>query len=475
MAAQPIYAVTFAGERLLVGGGMTFGSQYLGLYASDDLGQSWTSLSDDWPLAAVNAVAVDPGDPDTILAATGGAGVNRSSDGGATWEYGVAGTTALTTTSVRFVPGDGTRVLVGATSLAVFESNDAGETFAQAADGISELALYSIAANPANPAELAAAFQGLNNGGVFSSTDGGTTWRVEDALPPTRYSKIGFAPDGTLYAISDGPTTVAQEGLYRREADDNWTNLGPDQGEYFESDLDAMRFSVNDPNLIVLGGADFGVAGWGGTVWRSIDAGATWDKVYLGPDYDKITDLEIVEDGTDRQIVAVYDSTNGGDQQGGAIRSGDGGATWAFANAGLPTFARIPRLCQTSDDAHALYLSAATTTAIGSVFRSDDGAASWTPTGWDDTNLILDIACDPLQPGTLYVARNGSQGYVERSDDGGASFVPYAAGLDAAGTPSELIAVGSGGETRLLLATLKGSFAEGGGPADRIFADGFDP
>ena len=154
----------------------------------------------------------------------------------------------------------------------MFHSTNGGDTFVQSSEGISELDLFSIDANPLNPDEIAVAFQGQNNGGVLSSTDAGTTWLLESA-PPTRYSAVGFAPNGTLYAISSGPSTVAQEGLYRRENNGSWTPLGPDQGPLYESDLNTMRFSLNDPNLILLGGADFGVAGFEGTIWRSTDAG----------------------------------------------------------------------------------------------------------------------------------------------------------------------------------------------------------
>ncbi len=144
-------------------------------------------------------------------------------------------------------------------------------------EGISELDLYSIDANPLNPDEIAVAFQGQNNGGVFASTDAGITWQLQSA-PPTRYSAVRFAPNGALYAISSGPSTVAQEGLYRRENNGSWTALGPDQGTLYESDLAAIRFSINNSNLILLGGADFGVAGFEGTIWRSHRCWPNLDK-----------------------------------------------------------------------------------------------------------------------------------------------------------------------------------------------------
>src|SRR5204862_7006155 len=177
----------------------------------------------------------------------------------------------------------------------------------QSSNGITELSLFSIDANSLVPDELAEAFQGANNGGVLSSTNGGTTWQIESA-PPTRYSAVRFAPDGTLYAISSGPSSVAQEGLYRRENNGSWTPLGPDQGSLFESDLNTVRFSRNNANMILLGGADFGVAGFEATIWRSTDAGQTWSKVYEVGDFHRVTDLEIVEDGTDQNLVAAWTS-----------------------------------------------------------------------------------------------------------------------------------------------------------------------
>jgi photosystem II stability/assembly factor-like uncharacterized protein len=58
-----------------------------------------------------------------------------------------------------------------------------------------------------------------------------------------------------------------------------------------------MQFSSQDPNLILLGGADFGVVGFDSTIWRSTDAGSTWIKVYQGEEQDFVTDIEIVRDG----------------------------------------------------------------------------------------------------------------------------------------------------------------------------------
>ena len=454
LPGNPLNAVVYDGTRLLVGGGLLFGSQFEGLYESPDLGVTWTPLHDGtWPILVVEDIAVDPSDAARIFVAIDGGGVNRTTDGGATWQVGIGGTQALAGRSLRFQPGNSQELFLGTSSLAVFHSTNGGDTFVQSSEGISELDLFSIDANPLNPTEIAVAFQGQNNGGVLSSTDAGTTWLLESA-PPTRYSAVGFAPDGTLYAISSGPSTVAQEGLYRRENNGSWTPLGPDQGPLYESDLNTMRFSLNNPNLILLGGEDFGVAGFEGTIWRSTDAGGSWTKVYEVGDFHRITDIEIIEDGTDQNMVAVWNSESG-DNIGGALRSTDNGASWFDSSSGLPAFFRGPRLCASPSDPQTLVVSASLSFASGGLFRTTDSGATWASTGFTGNQTVGDVACHPIDDQMLFVTQLSGGDAVLRSLDGGATFAPFANGLENVVAPRELAFAGN---SRLLLASAKGSY-----------------
>ena len=454
LPGNPLNAVVYDGTRLLVGGGLLFGSQFVGLYESPDLGVTWTPLHDGtWPILVVEDIAVDPSDAARIFVAIDGGGVNRTTDGGATWEVGIGGSQALAGRSIRFQPGDSQELFLGTSSLAVFRSTNGGDNFVQSSEGISELDLFSIDANPLDSDEMAVAFQGQNNGGVLSSADGGVTWQLESA-PPTRYSAVGFAPDGTLYAISAGPSTVAQEGLYRRENNGSWTPLGPDQGSLYESDLNTMRFSLNNPNLILLGGEDFGVAGFEGTIWRSTDAGGSWTKVYELGDFHRITDIEIIEDGTDQDMVAAWNSESG-DNIGGALRSTDNGASWFDSSTGLPGFFRGPRLCASPSDPQTLFISAWLSFQSGGLFRTTDGGVNWTSTGFTGNQTVGDVACHPVDDQTLFVTQLSGGDAVLRSQDGGATFAPFANGLENAVAPRELAFAGN---SRLLLASAKGSY-----------------
>jgi photosystem II stability/assembly factor-like uncharacterized protein len=454
LPGNPLNAVVYDGTRLLVGGGLLFGSQFVGLYESPDLGVTWNPLHDGtWPILVVEDIAVDPSDAAKIFVAIDGGGVNRTTDGGVTWQVGIGGSQALAGRSIRFRPGNSQELFLGTSSLAVYHSTNNGDTFVQSSEGISELDLFSIDANPLDPDEMAVAFQGQNNGGVLSSADGGVTWQLESA-PPTRYSAVGFAPDGTLYAISAGPSTVAQEGLYRRENNGSWTPLGPDQGPLYESDLNTMRFSLNNPNLILLGGEDFGVAGFEGTIWRSTDAGGSWTKVYELGDFHRITDIEIIEDGTDQDMIAAWNSESG-DNIGGALRSTDNGASWFDSSTGLPGFFRGPRLCASPSDPQTLFVSAWLSFQSGGLFRTTDGGVNWTSTGFTGNQTVGDVACHPVDDQTLFITQLSGGDAVLRSQDGGATFTPFANGLENAVAPRELAFAGN---SRLLLASAKGSY-----------------
>lgn len=471
LPGNPLRAVHYDGTRLLVGGGQLFGSQHVGLYASSDLGANWTRLDSGWPLPVVSAIAVDPADSQTILVSIDGAGVNRSSDGGTTWETGVGGSASIAAQSLRYAPGSSSALWLGATSLGVYRSADGGDAFAASTSGIAELALFAIDTSAADPQQLAVAFQGSNNGGVLTSSDGGASWMLEPA-PPTRYSSVRFAPDGTLYALSTGPSTIAPEGLYRRNGDGSWSELGPDQGSLFESELAAIAFSDADPDLIVLGGKDFGVAGEQTAVWRSTDAGATWTRQYEGADYDKIIDIERVPGSADQALVAVYDGFQG-QTQGGALRSTDGAATWELALTGLPAFARFPRMCSSAANPGVVFMSMWDTWGTGALYRSDDDGANWSSTGWSGAPAA-DVACDQQDAQRLYVAQSGVDAVLESTDQG-ASFTPFAAGLANAGNVAEL-ALSKSGAPLLYLAGTHGSFVteREGSIDDVIFADGFD-
>lgn len=470
-----VRAVVYDGTRLLVGGGYGAAGIDLGLYASNDLGLTWTPLHDaSWPVRSVTALAVDPARPQTILAATEAGGINRSSDGGATWTIAVPGSYTTFPQSISF---NGASAYVADAAIGALRSADAGATFQPSSRGMSgALGMPSVAINPRSPHEMAVAVVGGSQGAVFGSVDGGMNWAVENA-PMTLYSKLAFAPDGRLYALNtEVALTPSRRGVYRRAGDGSWTHLGLEQASLY-----AIRFDPNDANRIYVGG---GAAL--GKVWRSIDAGQHWSEVYASDSAGPISDIEI--DASGRNLVATYQSQGGIGTANGVIRSSDGGDTWSSAMSGLPEGVSDMRLCQTSGPSAKTYLLARRS-GNALVFRSSDGGAHWGATGWSQSAYFYDIACDPLDPDVLYLAQfglptvfesgpdelgaaRGGPDRVLRSVNGGVSFAAYGQGLEtAAVSNAELEATVVNGTTRLTLGTFSGGYAT---QVDPIFVNGFD-
>lgn len=453
LPGNPPRSVHFDGTRLLVGGGQAFNNQYFGLYQSLDLGVTWTALHTSTPVPHVEAIAVDPQDSQTIYLATSNSGILRSRNGGASWETGLGGTSRVGMMDLALVPGSSGEILAGAMSQGLFRSLDGGDSFAAYGTGIAEARLYSVTTHPHNPQEIAVAFQAANAGGIYSTTDGGAHWTVESA-PPTRYVTVRFAPDGTLYGISTGPTTIAKEAVYRREADGTWTHLGPNQGPNLLVDLEAIAFSKNDPDLILVGGKDNGVAGNEATIWRSTDRGQSWTKVYEATAGYKVTAIEIIQDGTDLNMIASAGSAS----LGGVLRSSDGGLTWQPSSTGIEPvgYWATSRICTHPATPQRLFVVKGNPSAL---YRSDDGGAHWQATGATFPVLVVALACDPVDENVIYAGQSSTLAgtiRVLRSGDAGASFQRFDTGIPVAGPvpqdfafkgTSSLLAATNGGGT----------------------------
>lgn len=453
LPGNPMNSIVHDGARVLLGGGQLFGSQFVGLYSSANDGASWTQVHDGtWPNLVINDIAVDAASASTIYLASAGSGIYRSADGGTSWSFGIGGTGALSVNAVTPPRSGGTPVYSGSASVGVWKSAN-GLDFAQSSVGIGSLNLESIAANPLDGDEHAVAFAGLNNGGVYTSLDGGVTWTLE-ALPGTRYNTVAFAADGTLYAISDGPTTIAAEGIWRRDGS-SWTSLGPDQGTLFESELYGLAFDPLDCTRLVASGGDFGVAGFEPTVWVFEPGSGLWSKTYEGTvSSESVRSVAFLVDGGDQNLVACFVDFSA-TQSGGALRSIDAGVSWTQASTGLAGNVQCYSLVPSHRDPSTVYLGDDHFPS-GTVYRSTDGGQSWVNRG-SAVNAHA-LLLDPLRTERLFIASSlGAR--VQISEDGGASVAPFDTGLAGAGAVRNLALV-PGACNRLLLSTSNGAYAE---------------
>jgi hypothetical protein len=452
LPANPMQDIVHDGTRVLICGGQAFGSQNVGLFSSINDGTNWTPLHDGtWPSLIINDIAIDPNDVNVLLVGSGGKGVFRSVTGGSAWSFGVGGSGSLSVNSVAFAPGSSTTIFAGNSSNAVWKSTTVVPAFSPSSTGIGALDVYSVNSNPLDEREIAIAFQGLNDGGVYSTLDGGQSWSLE-ALPSTRFSHVRFTSAGQLYAISSGPSSIAPEGLYRRTGA-TWTGIGPNQGALYESDLFTLRVSANNPDLIWAGGADFGVAGFESTVWRTTNGGGMWTKVFEGSasQFDVVHDLHVVDPAADTTLLAGF--TEGGGT-GGVLRSITSGASWVPSSAGLMATAQCNTLSASPTNPGVIYLSNSASPSGPGVYRTIDGGQTWTSTGF--VGAATHVVADQHLPGTLYIAQS-TGAKVQVSIDDGVSFTPYDAGLAAAGFVRDL-RPSSGTAAQILLAANTGSY-----------------
>ncbi|HYE61121.1 MAG TPA: hypothetical protein VD997_03925 [Phycisphaerales bacterium] len=448
----PINDVAFSNGKAYVVGGQDFGNQLMGLYTTTDDGQNWSDESQLWPSRAATSVAVDPANPQHILVGTTRGGISRSTNGGVDWTYSAGSTATYQVNSVEFSPTSASTIYLGMGSIAVLRSTNSGAAFSPFSVGISGLELVSFAANPMNPLEIAAAYVGDNDGGIYTTTDGGETWTLSSA-PLPRWQRVYFGPDGTLYACHDGPLGRADDGLWKRNANGTWTNLTPaspstlnslgrDIAAYPAGGVVLMSGSRNIPFTTPYGQIfAYGLAGAG-----------SWTMEYESTHFDQVNSLAIRNDGT---AVAAFMSFYS-DEVGGILRSTDNGDNWNPAQVGFPATWHAWDVTLGSGPDFFL-VGTPNTGAAGAIFRSPDGE-NWTQQG--NTSHSRSIAADGGADGTLFAMDSFGNSRPQRSTDGGMSFSFYDTGYFPGPAPRDL-AYGFtvNGARRLYMASSSGGFA----------------
>ncbi len=132
-----------------------------GVYRSRDYGVSWSKV---FTSSLVSALAVDPGDSRIVYVGTDGEGLQKSSDGGATW---TAINSGLSNTVIRDLvvdPGDPRTLYAGTWGGGVFQSRDGGEQWNPLNDGLGNLFVSTLALDPRGDGVL---FAGTTSGGLY--------------------------------------------------------------------------------------------------------------------------------------------------------------------------------------------------------------------------------------------------------------------------------------------------------------------
>jgi photosystem II stability/assembly factor-like uncharacterized protein len=280
---------------------------------------------------------------------------------------------------------------------------------------------------------------GVNNGGVWKSTDAGRTWTpIFDGQPTGSIGALAVAPSNpdVIYVGSgEGlrrPDLSTGDGIYRStDGGNTWIHLGLRDGQQVTNIL----VDPHDPNRVFVAvlGHPYGPNPERG-VFRSTDGGQNWQKILYQDENTGATDLAF--DPTNPQIVyaVLWSSrrppwTTGAPLEGhtgGLFKSTDAGDTWKPLTKGLPTnqqgLGRIG-IGIAPNDPNRIYALVDAAPDVGGLFRSDDAGESWQRVNneeriWGRGFDFAWVRVAPDNHDTIYICNTSTY----RSTDAGVNF-----------------------------------------------------
>jgi photosystem II stability/assembly factor-like uncharacterized protein len=410
------------------------------LYRSTDGGGSWSVLTGGFPSGqpTLGRVALDMcnSKPLTVFAlAAGSDGINnglyKSMDGGTSWtlvnaNVGSSSNYGWFNRIVRSDPSNEAHLLCGGMMMEV--SHDGGVTFPSTLPF--HVDQHAVAFAPSDPRYVVVG----NDGGIVSSTNGGTNWVTSASLPVTQFYAGEIDPtnpDVLLGGSQDNSTVRTLTGRT-----DDWETIYGGDGMYCRVDYtNAMRVYVSSQYGYLAYSTDWGKSFFDGTngldltysnwmtpyvldknnplviycgtyrIHRSSDGMASW--VPISPDLTRghvtlmgtittvdvsRTDPSVIYCGTDDARVWV--TTNGG-----------GG--WTEISGGLP-YRWVTRVTVHADSANVCYvtLSGYKVDSTGAhIFRTTDFGSTWVSIRGNLPDApINDVILDPADPAHLLIA-----------------------------------------------------------------------
>src|SRR5437867_692943 len=232
---------------------------------------------------------------------------------------------------------------------------------------------------------------GVNNGGVWKTTDYGRVWTpIFDDQATGSIGAIAVAPSdpNTIYVGSgeglQRPDLSVGDGIYKSlDAGRSWTHLGLRDGQQIAQ----LAVDPRDANRVFAAviGHPYGPNSERG-IYRSTDGGQTWTQVLFKDE--NTGGMDVVLDPANAQTVfaVLWAARQAPWEAGwtlsancGLYKSTDGGTTWRQITAGLPSAADgLGRIgLAVSPSASGRMLAVVGADKHGGVYRSDDGGGSW--------------------------------------------------------------------------------------------------
>src|SRR5262245_13130794 len=291
------------------------------------------------------------------------------------------------------------------------------------------------------PGQPSAFLIGVNNGGVWKTTDYGRTWNpIFDDQPTGSVGAIAIAPSNpdVIYVGSgeglQRPDLSTGDGIYKSiDGGRSWKNLGLRDGQQ----IPQILVDPKDPDrvLVAVLGHPYGPNEERG-LYRSTDGGAHWQKV-LGKDENTGAIDVAVEPGNPRTVYAALWAARQSPWEigsswvvkgSGPYKSTDGADTWTRLEKGLPAesegLGRIG-LGMSASRPQRVYALVDEPKA-GGLYRSEDAGASWErvnadPRIWGRPGDFAEVKVDPKNADVVYCINV----VAWKSTDGGKTFTAF--------------------------------------------------
>jgi photosystem II stability/assembly factor-like uncharacterized protein len=288
--------------------------------------------------------------------------------------------------------------------------------------------IHDLQIDPTNPAVL---YVGAASGGVWKSTNKGVTWRdVFGKQPDNTFGALAiFAGDPKIIWAGTGEQNNRQSsswggGVYRsKDGGDTWQYLGL----HDTRSIGRVVLDPVDPNVAYV--AAVGNL-WAGNVERGVfktsDAGKTWQKVLFVDEYTGATDLVMDPRNAKVLYAATYQRLrkafgfNGGGPGSAIYKSVDAGANWMKLENGIPSGdkGRIGlALAMSKPDVLIATIEHAT---AGGTYRTEDAGATWKRMSATNPRPMYysKPTIDPNNDKRIWLPGTS----IVKSEDGGATF-----------------------------------------------------